>query len=115
MRSGSNLKAEISVSFIRLPDPTLFFLRKCHTRLAIPCEILCSEKNCRILDSSSTFFAFICRMCVIAAVMLLTNEENATSARIITTITKKRSNAFCGTTSMEAGVNCVNDQCKEVA
>ena len=42
--------------------------------------------------------------------VLLTNDENTTRANSKTDTAKGRSCVFCGKTSMEAGVNCVNDR-----
>jgi len=54
------------------------------------------------------------RRFVMAAVMLLTKEEKTMSAKSSTSTAKTRSCVFRGTTSMEAGVNCVRLQWKLV-
>eukprot|EP00971_Amphidinium_carterae_P040557 795955-Amphidinium_carterae.2 len=54
------------------------------------------------------------RRCVIEAVMLLKKDENATNANNRTRTEKERSVVFVACTSMLAGVNWVNDQCKLV-
>merc|ERR1719223_48010 len=49
-----------------------------------------------------------------AAVIVEMKEENVTMAKRMTHTVKPLSTSFSGTTSMEAGVNCVIDQCKAV-
>mmetsp|Transcript_48447 Transcript_48447/g.142999 ORF Transcript_48447/g.142999 Transcript_48447/m.142999 type:complete len:219 (-) Transcript_48447:827-1483(-) len=53
----------------------------------------------------------IWRSCVIAPVMLERKEEKTSRAKHSTTTEKARSQLLVGKTSMDAGVNCVRDQC----
>mmetsp|Transcript_1505 Transcript_1505/g.5129 ORF Transcript_1505/g.5129 Transcript_1505/m.5129 type:complete len:207 (+) Transcript_1505:654-1274(+) len=51
---------------------------------------------------------------VMADVMLLTKEENTTIATKRTATVKSLSWKFSGNTRMDAGVNCVMDQCSDI-
>mmetsp|Transcript_63340 Transcript_63340/g.145024 ORF Transcript_63340/g.145024 Transcript_63340/m.145024 type:complete len:93 (-) Transcript_63340:11-289(-) len=53
-------------------------------------------------------------MWVMVLVIDDTNEEKMTSAMMITTMLNVLSTSFSGTTSIDAGVNCVSDQCRHV-
>mmetsp|Transcript_103915 Transcript_103915/g.190299 ORF Transcript_103915/g.190299 Transcript_103915/m.190299 type:complete len:103 (+) Transcript_103915:710-1018(+) len=55
------------------------------------------------------------RKFVIAPVMLLTNDEKITKAKSRTKTAKILSRTLYGFTEIDAGVNCVSDQCKAVA
>jgi len=54
------------------------------------------------------------RSSVIAPVRLLTKEEKVTSANSTVHTAYARSSVLRGTTSIEAGVNCVRDQWSDV-
>mmetsp|Transcript_25592 Transcript_25592/g.59128 ORF Transcript_25592/g.59128 Transcript_25592/m.59128 type:complete len:262 (+) Transcript_25592:561-1346(+) len=63
---------------------------------------------CRHFSSLDT------RSSVMACVTVLKKLENTKKATTIKHILKTRSRAFRGTTSMDAGTNCVRDQCNDV-
>mmetsp|Transcript_63339 Transcript_63339/g.204147 ORF Transcript_63339/g.204147 Transcript_63339/m.204147 type:complete len:200 (+) Transcript_63339:435-1034(+) len=52
--------------------------------------------------------------CVMAPVMELTKDEKVTRAKSSVQTVYVRSSSFRGVTSIEAGVNCVRDQCSAV-
>mmetsp|Transcript_76546 Transcript_76546/g.216434 ORF Transcript_76546/g.216434 Transcript_76546/m.216434 type:complete len:263 (-) Transcript_76546:321-1109(-) len=84
------------------------------TRTAVATEILWCWMYRLRWTSCFACSLFMFRKCVMAFVIELTNEENEIKAKTRTNRENVRSVMFVGYTSMEAGVNCVSDQCKDV-
>mmetsp|Transcript_65271 Transcript_65271/g.176395 ORF Transcript_65271/g.176395 Transcript_65271/m.176395 type:complete len:86 (-) Transcript_65271:679-936(-) len=73
-----------------------------------------STRYCRKFASALIWSLLRLTNWVITAVILLTKKENDTSPNMMTKMVKARSTSLQPFTSIDAGINCVIDQCRLV-
>mmetsp|Transcript_39902 Transcript_39902/g.113969 ORF Transcript_39902/g.113969 Transcript_39902/m.113969 type:complete len:282 (-) Transcript_39902:1019-1864(-) len=116
MSNGSDKRVRSSTSFSStLCWPRRSLCSRCRRmRTARGVDIFWKRRKRWKMRSCFAYSLFMFRSCVMAFVIELTNEENVTMAKTRVMMEKVRSCTFCGYTSIDAGVNCVRDQCSEV-
>mmetsp|Transcript_38366 Transcript_38366/g.121950 ORF Transcript_38366/g.121950 Transcript_38366/m.121950 type:complete len:257 (-) Transcript_38366:118-888(-) len=111
---GKTLNVRMSSAWTRLLAMNLYARMKAMMRVWRSNEILLSAMKRLILSFSWKRCSWWFRRLVMAVVMLLRNDPNVTSAEKSTIIAKTLSTTFVGVISIDAGVNCVSDQCRQV-
>mmetsp|Transcript_91998 Transcript_91998/g.281533 ORF Transcript_91998/g.281533 Transcript_91998/m.281533 type:complete len:267 (+) Transcript_91998:186-986(+) len=108
--SGRSRRSFTSRHAMRCWRAALVFSALRQMRVASCNETWFSRKKRRRWPSWASFSPVIFRRCVIAWVIEPIKVEKATKPTMMTTTVNERSAVFRGTTSMDAGVNCVMDQ-----